>query len=84
MDINIQVDISGLSFFPGISIYIFFMRINWHSSGIIQGQHPEKMQKRALFHYKKKLKMAPLILPPPIEPLYIIFFRKIFFEKNKS
>ena len=80
MDIKIQVGISWLWFFPGVSISISFMRANLLSLGVIveiEGSI-RKMQKRALFHYKKKLKRTPLIWPPPMEPLYIFVFKKKF------
>ena len=75
--IKIEVGISWLWFFPEVSIsrYIFHEgngnNVNMHSLGVIVETEGSiwKMQKKAFFTTKKKLKGAFLIWPPPMEPL---------------
>ena len=44
----------------------------------------QKIQKRALFHYKKVKKGTPNLTSPFIHSLLTIVLIKKFFEKNKS
>ena len=73
MDIKKSLDYYFFQAF--LSQGISFMRVNFPSLRVIVETEGSirKMQKRALFHYKnkEKLKRAPLIRPPPMEPLYI-------------